>query len=104
MSELERTLFLLASLLEQHGYQYAVMGGLAVRVHSIPRPTHDVDLTVSIDRSDVSDADQLARVLSDCSAAYYLVHSMQVSGRAYAEQDRTLAKDAISASNLGEAS
>jgi hypothetical protein len=53
MSELERTLFLLASLLEQHGYQYAVMGGLAVRVHSIPRPTHDVDLTVSIDRSEL---------------------------------------------------
>lgn len=51
MSELERTLFVLTELLEQAGYAYAVMGGLAVRVHSIPRPTHDVDLTISIDRS-----------------------------------------------------
>lgn len=53
MSELERTLFVITSLLTQSGYEYAVMGGLAVRVHSIPRPTHDVDLTVTIDRSDL---------------------------------------------------
>ena len=53
MSELERTLFEITSLLTQSGYEYAVMGGLAVRVHSIPRPTHDVDLTITIDRSDL---------------------------------------------------
>lgn len=51
MSELERTLFVLTKLLTEKGYAYAVMGGLAVRVHSIPRPTHDVDLTILIDRS-----------------------------------------------------
>ncbi len=53
MSELERTLFALTELLEQEGYEYVVMGGLAVRVHSIPRPTHDVDLTISIDRNNL---------------------------------------------------
>lgn len=53
MSELEKTLFEITSLLTQAGYEYAVMGGLAVRVHSIPRPTHDVDLTITIDRSDL---------------------------------------------------
>lgn len=53
MSELERTLFEITSLLAQSGYEYAVMGGLAVRVHSIPRPTHDVDLTITIERSEL---------------------------------------------------
>lgn len=53
MSKLERTLFEITSLLTQSGYEYAVMGGLAVRVHSIPRPTHDVDLTITIDRSEL---------------------------------------------------
>lgn len=54
MSELERTLFEITSLLDRSGYEYAVMGGLAVRVHSIPRPTHDIDLTISIERIELS--------------------------------------------------
>lgn len=53
MSELERTLFVLTAHLENEGYVYAVMGGLAVRVHSIPRPTYDVDLTISMARSNL---------------------------------------------------
>ncbi len=53
MSELERTLYSLAELLERMGYTYAVMGGLAVRAHSIPRPTYDVDLTLSISRDEL---------------------------------------------------
>ena len=53
MSELERALFEITTLLTQSGYEYAVMGGLAVRVDSIPRPTYDVDLTVSIERSEL---------------------------------------------------
>ena len=27
------------------------MGGIAVRVHGIPRPTHDVDFTVAVQRA-----------------------------------------------------
>lgn len=29
---------------------YALMGGMAVSVHGIPRPTHDLDFTISIER------------------------------------------------------
>ncbi len=39
------------SLLERLGAPYAVMGGLAVRVYGIPRPTYDIDITAAIDRS-----------------------------------------------------
>lgn len=30
---------------------YALIGGLAVGVHGIPRPTHDLDFTIAVDRS-----------------------------------------------------
>ncbi|MFM9959884.1 MAG: nucleotidyl transferase AbiEii/AbiGii toxin family protein [Planctomycetaceae bacterium] len=30
---------------------YALIGGLAVGVHGIPRPTHDIDFTITVDRS-----------------------------------------------------
>ena len=29
---------------------YALMGGMAVSVHGIPRPTHDLDFTIAIER------------------------------------------------------
>jgi len=54
MIQLEQTLFAIAALLDRRGVEYAVMGGLAVRMHSIPRPTYDVDLTIAIDREDLS--------------------------------------------------
>lgn len=38
-------------LFEEHGYQYAIMGGIAVRVLGIPRPTYDVDFTLSVSRA-----------------------------------------------------
>ncbi|CAN5311275.1 hypothetical protein BH11PLA2_BH11PLA2_27030 [soil metagenome] len=41
----------------------------------------------------MADVDELARQLQGCSAAYYLVHSMEVSGREYAERDRLLASN-----------
>lgn len=50
MTTLDDVVRQLAELLEQNGIPYAVMGGLAVRVHGIPRPTHDVDLTIEISR------------------------------------------------------
>jgi hypothetical protein len=53
MNDLESSLFAITAILDREGYPYAVMGGLAVRVHSIPRPTYDVDLTISIDRHDL---------------------------------------------------
>jgi uncharacterized protein YbjT (DUF2867 family) len=41
--------------------------------------------------ADLSDADTLAQKLTGCEAAYYLVHSMEAVGPAYAQRDRALA-------------
>lgn len=38
-------------LFERLGIPSALIGGLAVSVHGIPRPTHDLDFTIAIDRS-----------------------------------------------------
>ncbi len=50
MSELVQTLRDLVSLFERQGTPYAVMGGIAVRIYAIPRPTFDVDVTLAIPR------------------------------------------------------
>jgi uncharacterized protein YbjT (DUF2867 family) len=50
------------------------------------------DPRVSVVRSDVSDVTELAAQLQGCSAAFYLIHSMESSGSAYAERDRRLAE------------
>jgi len=47
------------------------------------------DLTV--EQGDLSDISVLTRQLTGCSAAYYLVHSMESSGKEYAKRDLTLA-------------
>jgi len=46
----------------------------------------------SVVRSDLSDPESLAPLLSGCDAAYYLVHSLESSGKGYAERDRKLAE------------
>ncbi len=59
---------------------------------------------VTILRCDVGDAHALAGAMAGCRAAYYLVHSMLVAGRAYGEQDRRLARSfAEAASRAGVA-
>ncbi len=45
-----------------------------------------------IRKSDLADQDSLARDLTGCDAAYYLVHSMNSASQRYAEQDRKLAQ------------
>jgi uncharacterized protein YbjT (DUF2867 family) len=47
------------------------------------------DLT--IEQGDLSDVSNLTRQLQGCSAAYYLVHSMESSGKEYAKRDLKLA-------------
>jgi len=51
------------------------------------------DPRVRVVTGDMADIDELARQLEGCTAAYYLVHSMEVSGREYAERDRHLASN-----------
>lgn len=47
--DVQDALFSLVDTLDAAGIDYAVMGGLAVRVYALPRPTQDVDVTVSIE-------------------------------------------------------
>lgn len=53
MTPVEKLLRDLVGLLEELGAPYAVMGGWAVRSHGLPRPTYDVDVTVSINRDEL---------------------------------------------------
>jgi uncharacterized protein YbjT (DUF2867 family) len=55
------------------------------------RPWRD-HAAVTVERVDLEDPESLARLLEGCSAAYYLVHSMESSGATYAERDRDLAR------------
>jgi predicted nucleotidyltransferase len=54
-------------LFERLNIPYAVMGGLAVRAHGIPRPTYDVDLAILVDRQ------KLANVTSEIRQLGYEV-------------------------------
>ena len=50
MNPVITSLFAIIDTLVERQVSYAVMGGLAVRIHAIPRPTNDVDLTISLQR------------------------------------------------------
>jgi uncharacterized protein YbjT (DUF2867 family) len=71
-------------------------GGYAVRcLAREPRKLEErswrSDPRVEIVQGDLANPEELAEKLRGCWAAYYLVHSMVVAGRKYAEQDRQLA-------------
>lgn len=51
MTDLTEALFDIVDVLEELHAAYAIMGGIAVRVHGIPRPTHDVDFTMAVPRT-----------------------------------------------------
>ena len=60
------------------------------------------DQRVEIVEADLGDTEQVTAAMADCQAAYYLVHSMQAVGHAYAEHDRQLAATfAVSAQAAG---
>jgi hypothetical protein len=50
MKGLTQALCELAEIFDSLSVDYAVMGGFAVRIDGIPRPTHDVDFTVAMGR------------------------------------------------------
>lgn len=50
MTDLDDALREVTGLLDGLGVTYAVMGGVAVRVHGIPRATYDIDFTLALDR------------------------------------------------------
>jgi hypothetical protein len=49
----------LVALFETEGIVYAVMGGLAVTIYALPRPTYDVDFTISLPRRNGLSASRL---------------------------------------------
>ena len=86
MMDLNETLFELTSLLEESRIPYAVMGGLAVRVYSIPRATQDVDLTVTVNQS------QLAQLLVELENREFSVPEAYRSGWVDSVADMPLVK------------
>jgi predicted nucleotidyltransferase len=50
MNELDKAVEQIIGLFDELGLQYAIMGGIAVRVYGIPRATYDVDFTTAIPR------------------------------------------------------
>lgn len=48
---------------------------------------------IEVMRGDMSDVDLLAGQLAGCAAAYYLVHSMEATGKEYAQRDVHLASN-----------
>jgi uncharacterized protein YbjT (DUF2867 family) len=46
---------------------------------------------IEVVEGDLRDSEQLVESMRGCEIAYYLIHSMQVAGREYAERDRVLA-------------
>jgi hypothetical protein len=55
MNNLDKTLCEMVAFLERTQLPYVLMGGLAVRVYGIPRPTYDIDFTLAIPRSSLLD-------------------------------------------------
>ena len=74
MKSVEEVLLDIADLCEQLQIEYAIMGGIAVRVHGIPRPTYDVDFEMSIDES------SLYRFFDHAEARKYEIDSIYRSG------------------------
>ena len=74
MSDLVRTLYSFASLFDLLGIRYAIMGGWAVRVYALPRPTYDIDFTIILDR------DRLPALYAAAQAAGFAVPDQYQQG------------------------
>ena len=61
-------------LFERLGLTYALMGGLAVRIHALPRPTFDVDFTAALRR------DVLPRLYEEAKNLGYEIPQAQETG------------------------
>jgi hypothetical protein len=74
VKNLTDVVFELAALFEKLDVQYAIMGGIAVRAYSIPRPTYDVDFTLSIE------TDKLPELFGEIEALGYTVPEVYQQG------------------------
>ena len=74
MGQLDSAIECFARLFDERDIPYALIGGIAVRVHALPRPTFDVDFTALIDR------DQLSDLYKVVGALGYTISTAQYSG------------------------
>lgn len=74
MSDLTTVIHDLVDIFDRLGLPYAIMGGIAVRAHGIPRPTYDVDFTLAVDR------DQLGMIFSAITDRGYSVPEQYTRG------------------------
>jgi hypothetical protein len=72
MTDLAQALVDFVALFERLQTPYVVMGGLAVRVYGIPRPTYEVDFTLAIPRERLSEMYQEIQKLGYSVAEEYL--------------------------------
>uniref|UniRef100_A0A7C2K007 Nucleotidyltransferase family protein n=1 Tax=Schlesneria paludicola TaxID=360056 RepID=A0A7C2K007_9PLAN len=55
MKDLTDALYEFSDLFQRIGVPYVVMGGLAVRLYGLPRPTYDLDYTILLSRGQLPD-------------------------------------------------
>lgn len=79
----------LAPRLLDAGHRVRALTRSAEKLRSRPWSGHQ---NLEIVEADASDEDRLAASMEGCDAAYYLIHSMEAAGSAYAERDRLLAE------------
>jgi uncharacterized protein YbjT (DUF2867 family) len=79
----------LAPRLLDAGYEVVCLSRSARKLRARPWAMRDA---VTVVEGDASDEKVLDRALHGCRVAYYLVHSMEAAGKAYAEVDRRLAE------------
>lgn len=74
MTGLEDAARQFVGVLESLKCPYAIMGGLAVRMHALPRPTFDVDFTVALPR------ESLGRLYAESEKLGLSVPEIQLGG------------------------
>lgn len=86
-------------LFERLGVPYAVMGGLAVRLHALPRPTFDVDFMAAIPRDGLlalfDSAEGLGFAVPEAQRSGWVddVHGLPVVKFQWLLEDRTIDVD-----------
>lgn len=55
MSDLMKAIHEFAGMFDHLRIPYAIMGGWAVRLYGLPRPTYDIDFTITINRGRLAD-------------------------------------------------
>ncbi|MFN7892462.1 MAG: nucleotidyl transferase AbiEii/AbiGii toxin family protein [Pirellula sp.] len=71
---IEDVLFEIVAVCENMNLEFAIMGGIAVRVHGIPRPTFDVDIELTVTQS------QLQAFFDHCERLRYTIGDAYRSG------------------------